>query len=76
MVSVRFDEMRELFYKTVARDRPPTPNRARWGIDMRRSYFFEGLPESPSVTSPEDGLPDLRGTPEVREGALAFSASL
>jgi len=54
MVSLHFDELRELFFKTVARDRPLTSNRRGWGISMCRSNFFTGLPSDRSVTSTED----------------------
>lgn len=73
MVSLHFDEMRELFFKTVARDSPLTPDRAGWGISMCRSNFFAGLPSYRSVTSTEDiqrTFNDLR--PNINEKLIPF----
>ncbi len=73
MVSVHFDEMRELFFKTVARDRAATANRPGWGISMRHSYFLEGLREYPYVTSTEEiqsTFNDLR--PIITEKMIPF----
>jgi len=73
MVSVRFDEMRELFFNTVARDWALTPKRPRWGISICCSNFFAGLPDYLDVTSTEDiqrTFNELR--PNINEKLIPF----
>lgn len=52
--SIQFDEIGELYSKAVEYDLSEVPAGPRWGIDIRRGYFFDGLPDEFEVRSVEE----------------------